>query len=169
MDEKDNHRWHKEGNPAHHDKHGGGEVDGEDEGTQWSAEKNLKPVCTVVAWVSDNPTPDSSITVFNECYSSIPSLHKSITKPTSWPTYLNFQQKLSYVEANPWCPHWRAVCVGFPCVLNLNLKKLTTYQSFHSQMPTYGSCTAHSDSCVLSHNQLEAKIKSTPCGWGLRI
>ena len=50
------------------------------------------------------------------------------------------------------------MCAGFPCVLNLNLKKLTTYQSFHSQMPTYGSCTAHSDSCVLSHNQLEVKL-----------
>ena len=47
----DTHRWDKEGNPAHHDKHGGGEVDGEDEGAEGSAEKNLKPVSTVVAWV----------------------------------------------------------------------------------------------------------------------
>ena len=47
----DTHRWDKEGNPAHHDKHGGGEVDGEDEGSEGSAEKNLKPVSTVVAWI----------------------------------------------------------------------------------------------------------------------
>ena len=47
----DAHRWDEEGDPAHHDKHGGGEVDEEDEGAEWSAEKNLKPVSTVVAWV----------------------------------------------------------------------------------------------------------------------
>ena len=49
MDEKDNNRWHKEGDPAHHDEHGGGEVDGEDEGTQGATEQDLKPVRTVVA------------------------------------------------------------------------------------------------------------------------
>ena len=52
--EKDNYRWDKEGDPAHHDEHGGGEVDGEDERAQRSAEQNLKPVRTVVACKVDN-------------------------------------------------------------------------------------------------------------------
>ena len=54
MYEKDIHRWHKEGDPAHHDKHGGGEVDGEDEGTQGATEQDLKTVRTVVACKVDN-------------------------------------------------------------------------------------------------------------------
>ena len=54
MDEKDIHRWDKEGDPAHHDKHGGGEVDGEDEGTQGATEQDLKTVRTVVACKVDN-------------------------------------------------------------------------------------------------------------------
>ena len=54
MDEKDIHRWHKEGDPAHHDKHGRGEVDGEDEGTQGATEQDLKTVRTVVACKVDN-------------------------------------------------------------------------------------------------------------------
>ena len=51
-------RWNEEGDPAHHDKHGGGEVDGEDEGAQRPAQQNLKPVRTVVACISlDISTP----------------------------------------------------------------------------------------------------------------
>ena len=51
-------RRDKEGDPAHHDKHGGGEVDGEDEGAQRPAQQNLKPVRTVVACISlDISTP----------------------------------------------------------------------------------------------------------------
>ena len=50
MYEKDIHRWDKEGDPAHHDEHGAGEVDGEDEGAEWPGQADLKPVHAVVAW-----------------------------------------------------------------------------------------------------------------------
>ena len=43
-------RGDKEGDPAHHDEHGAGEVDGEDEGAEWPGQADLKPVHAVVAW-----------------------------------------------------------------------------------------------------------------------
>ena len=41
--------WNKERNPGHHDKHGGGQIDGEDEGAQGPAQSDLKTINTVVA------------------------------------------------------------------------------------------------------------------------
>ena len=42
-------RGHKEGDPGHHDEHGGGEVHGQDEGAQGPGQADLEPVHAVVA------------------------------------------------------------------------------------------------------------------------
>ena len=43
------HRWHEEADPGHHDEHGGGEVDREDEGAEGPREEDLEAVGRVVA------------------------------------------------------------------------------------------------------------------------
>ena len=43
-------RWYKEGDPAHDDEHGGGQVDAEDVGTDGSGQFDLKAVDTVVTF-----------------------------------------------------------------------------------------------------------------------
>ena len=44
----DNHRGDEERDPAHHDEHGGGQVDGEDEGAQGPRQTDLKSIGAVV-------------------------------------------------------------------------------------------------------------------------
>ena len=65
-------------------------------------------------------------------FNSIPSaaIPSIVHHKNTQSTYLNFQQKLSYVEANPWCPHWRAGYADFPWVSNLNLKSSQVLFSF---------------------------------------
>ena len=41
-------RGHKEGDPGHHDEHGGRKVHGQDEGAQGPRQQDLKPVGAVV-------------------------------------------------------------------------------------------------------------------------
>ena len=44
----DDYRGDEERDPAHHDEHGGGQVDGEDEGAQGSRQTDLKSIGAVV-------------------------------------------------------------------------------------------------------------------------
>ena len=126
-------RRDKEGDPAHHDKHGGGEVDGEDEGAQRPAQQNLKPVRTVVACISlDISTP-------------------SIKTP-SQPTWTSNKNSLM----------WRQILdvhiEGQGTLIFPGFQILIWKVHKYLQMPTCGSCSAHSGSCVLNHTQLEENI-----------
>ena len=46
-----NYRRDEERHPAHHDEHGGGKVDGQDEGTKGARETDLKSVDAVVTFI----------------------------------------------------------------------------------------------------------------------
>ena len=78
-------RGHKEGDPGHHDEHGGGEVHGQDEGAQRPWEANFKPVHAVIAWTF----PEWSL----RQYLMI--------------SYLRIQQTRSYALEASWYPHWK--------------------------------------------------------------